>query len=233
MPKAPVFLTSFRESTYGRPGQVVALRECAPGFVDLRIRAEPPAGGWRPAHEIEFRVAPTLARHYTVSRVEDDGVIAVLVDMDADGPGTWWVQALRPAAEIVVIATRHRPMSLPGSRRLYLGDGSALGAIDAHATAATERPTVVIEVQPAAVPVLRGQYPGYTFLATTGEPGAVLDDWLTTAIAAGSLAQIDGAVLLGHAQSLQRQRRRLVQTGALSRRSITVKPYWSTGKEGL
>jgi NADPH-dependent ferric siderophore reductase len=233
MPKAPVFVTSFLESTFGRPGRVVQVRDCAPGFLDLRIRAEPPGGGWQPAHEIEFRVAPTLARHYTVSRVDDEGVIAVLVDTTADGPGTWWIEALRPAAEVSVIAMKHRPRSLPGARRLYLGDGSALGAIDAHATAATERPTVVVEVRPAAAPVLRGQYPGYTFLATAGEPGSVLDDWLTGAIADGSLSEVDGAVLLGHAQSLQRQRRRLVHSGVLGRRAITVQPYWSTGKDGL
>lgn len=216
-----VFPAAFLESRHGRPAHVVEVRECAPGFLDLRIQAEAPTGGWQPAHEIGFRVAPALVRHYAVSRVDDEGVIAVLVDTGANGPGTHWIRALRPGEAIMVIIRRHRPLSLPGRRRLYLGDGSALGAIDAHATAATERPTVVIEVQPAAVPRLRGQYPGYTFLAIGEEPGAVVNDWLTSA----DLSEVDGAVLIGHARPLERLRRRLVRSGALGRRSISVRPY--------
>ncbi|WP_410655036.1 hypothetical protein [Amycolatopsis sp. lyj-112] len=40
-------------------------------------------------------------------------------------------------------------------------------------------------------------------------------------------------MLLGHAQSIQDQRRVLVDRRVLPRRAITTRPYWATGKEGL
>jgi NADPH-dependent ferric siderophore reductase len=40
-------------------------------------------------------------------------------------------------------------------------------------------------------------------------------------------------VLLGHAQSIQRQRRALIDSAGLPRPAITVKAYWADGKEGL
>jgi NADPH-dependent ferric siderophore reductase len=218
----------------GRPVRVLGIDEPAAGFLEVELRAAAPYGGWRPGHEIQFRVAPTLARRYTVRTVggPDAERIGILVATDAAGPGTTWIRHLRVGAEATVLAGWHRPLREHGTRRLYLGDGSALGAIDGYARDGDE-PIVTVEVPADAVAPLADRWPRYRFLPAAAAPGDALQAWLEHAAGDGELASLDGALLLGHAQSIQRQRRALVDGRILPRRAITTKPYWATGKAGL
>ncbi|MGW0482684.1 hypothetical protein [Nonomuraea sp. NPDC003214] len=232
MPQAPTFIGRLAHTVMGRRARALGLAEPAPGFVEVDLRAEAPPGGWQPGHEIQVRATPTQGRRYTVRtvRAHDPEHVTVLAATSADGPGTRWILGLRAGAEFTVLTGRHRPLYLHGTPRLFLGDGCTLGTIDAYA--GTED-LVVVEVPPDAVRPLAGPRPRYRFLPAGPAPGDALQDWLEHAAEDGELARVHGAVLLGHAQSLQRQRRTLVDHGILPRRAITTKPYWATGKRGL
>ncbi|MFJ3821267.1 hypothetical protein [Streptomyces nodosus] len=234
MPQAPALIGSLVASALGRRAHVLDLREPAPGFLELELRADPPPGGWHPGHEIQFRVAPTLGRRYTVRTVngEDAEHIGILAATDAAGPGTAWIRRLRPRDPLTVLAGRHRPLRENGTRRLYLGDGCALGTLDASARSG-QTPVVTVEVPAESVPSLAERWPRYRFLPAAQGPGEALQSWLVRAVAEGELADLDGALLLGHAQSIQRQRRVLIDSQVLARRAITTRPYWADGRKGL
>ncbi|MEU6742190.1 hypothetical protein [Streptosporangium sandarakinum] len=236
MPQAPTLIGKLAESLMGRRARVLGLGEPAPGFVEVELRAEAPPGGWRPGHEIQVRATPTQGRRYTVRTVDahDPEHVTVLAATQAGGPGTRWVRGLRADAEFTVLTGRHRPLCEHGTPRLYLGDGCTLGTIDAYAHAhAGIQDTVVIEVSSDALHSLLDRWPQHRFLPTGQAPGDALQTWLEHAAANGELAGVEGALLLGHAQSLQRQRRTLIDGGILPRRAIITKPYWATGKQGL
>ncbi len=233
MPQAPALIGNLVASALGRHAQVRDLRRPAPGFLELDLDADAPPGGWHPGHELQFRVAPTLARRYTVRTVDTgDGHIGILAATEAAGPGTALLRRLRPGDRLTVLAGRHRPLSATGTRRLHLGDGCALGTIDAHARE-SEDPIVAVELPPDAIPPLTDRWPHYHLLPATQVPGAALHSWLERAIAANKLTNLDGALLLGHARSIQHQRRVLIDNQVLTRRAITTKPYWADGREGL
>ncbi|MFD6528910.1 hypothetical protein [Streptomyces sp. NPDC060184] len=263
MPQAPALIGKLAESAMGRRARVLDVQRPAPGFLELTLSAEAPPGGWRPGHEIQFRVAPTLSRRYTVRTVGGTGTgsrtstgtsgdgnggvsngggstdrgaeaerIGIIAAMESQGPGSTWVGELRAGAETVLLAGRHRALRETGGRRLYLGDGSALGTIDAYARE-DEQSLVAIEVPPPAVETLAARWPRYAFLPVAKAPGDALFAWLERAAGEGEFTRLDGAMLLGHAQSIQRQRAALVDSRILPRRAVTTKPYWATGKAGL
>jgi NADPH-dependent ferric siderophore reductase len=239
MPRSPAKLGDVVQSVFGRAGQVLSTEDVAASLIELQLRVTPPPGGWQPGHEVQFRVSPTLGRRYnvrTVSAPSSDGhpadLVRLLVATRAAGPGTEWVRQLRVGADITVIAGRHKPLRHQGTRCLYLGDTSTIATIDAYATARRQS-TVFLEVEPHAVSVLADRWPCYQFLPAGSKPGEALQDWLEHAIATKKLPDIDCAVLLGHAQSIQRQRSALIESQVLDRRSITTRPYWADGKAGL
>ncbi|QKW11917.1 hypothetical protein [Verrucosispora sp. NA02020] len=234
MPTAPAVLGAIAEALLGRTGRVEGVTEPFPGFLDVRLRADPPPGGWHPTHELQFRVTPTRSRRYNIRTVDPDHAdrIGLLVATRANGPGTTWAKNLRAGAETTILAGRHIPLRLPGTRRLHLGDSSALGTIDAHTHDRTGH-LVAVEVPPAAVAALAQRWPHHHFVPAGPLPGDAMEHWLERAIDAGTLDGIDGALLLGHAQSLQRHRTHLLRRQVLTRRAIVTKPYWATGKEGL
>lgn len=234
MPQAPAVIGNLVESALGRPAHILDIDEPAPGFVELQLHAAAPPDGWHPGHEIQFRVASTLGRRYTVRTVSgrDAEHISILATTAAAGPGTAWIRRLRESDHITLLASRHRPLRENGIRRLYLGDSCTLGTIDALAQG-RDGPIVAIEVPANAATTLAERWPRYLFLPADDEPGGALQAWLEHAIACGELTGLDGALCLGHAQSIQRQRHSLTNDQNLPRRAITTKPYWATGKKGL
>lgn len=231
MPKAPALIGNLVESAIGRRGHVRGITEPALGFIELELHAAPPLGGWRPGHEIQFRVAPTLSRRYSVHAVSGDGNrIRLLAAVDTSGPGTAWIRHLHAGAEVTLLAGPHQPLRQHGTRRLYLGDSSALGTIDAYAGTSNES-IVALEVHEQAIPELSANWHGYCFIPRTDRSGDALQAWLESHL--DSLRNIDGALLLGHAQSIQRQRHALIEHQVLIRREIASKPYWATGRQGL
>jgi len=232
MPHSPAVVGGLIESAIGRRAHVIDVHEPAPGFLELQMHAAPPPGGWQPGHEIQLRVAPTLGRRYTVRTVTgpDSQHISLLAATDASGPGTTYLQRLRVGDHLRLIAGRHRPLRVSGDRLALLGDGCTLGTLDAYARAVNAA-FVTVEVPADAAAPLTERWPRYRFIPAWGKRGEALQSWLDHAIDTDGLGQLDGALLLGHAQSIQRQRHALSAT--LPRRSITTKPYWATGKHGL
>jgi NADPH-dependent ferric siderophore reductase len=234
MPKSPAAFNNIIESLMGRTAHVVDVSAPASGLIEITLQSPPPSGGWQPGHEIQFRVTPTLSRRYTVNAVHgpDGDEISILVATDADGPGTRWIRELRVGAAVPVLCGRHHALREVGYQRLYLGDSSALGTLDAYA-ARSRVAVVALEVHPAAVAQLSERWPHYCFLPATRQPGEALNAWLELSHHEGALTHLDGALLLGHAQSIQQQRKILVDGLALPRQTITTRPYWADGKHGL
>ncbi|MEU6726713.1 hypothetical protein ABZ917_23680 [Nonomuraea wenchangensis] len=232
MPQAPKLVGKLAESLMGRRAHVLALSEPAPGFAEVELRAEAPPGGWRPGHEIQIRATPTQGRRYTVHTVHDEDPehITLLAATRADGPGSRWIRALHADTQFTLLTARHRPLREHGTRRLYLGDACTLATIDAYAT---DQHTTALEVPADALWPLADRWPHHHFIPAQGAPGDALQTWLEHATENGTFTGIDGAVLLGHAQSIQRQRHTLLHSRILPRRAITTKPYWATGKQGL
>ncbi|XRQ10626.1 hypothetical protein ACN3XK_06915 [Actinomadura welshii] len=239
MPKAPAVIGDLVESVRGRTVHLLDAREPAPGFLELELQGAAPPGGWVPGHEIQVRVARSMARRYTVRTVSGPASenIGILAATASRGPGTAWARRLRTACDddarrTTVLAGRHRALREHGNRRLYLGDACALGTLDAYARDG-DAPIVAVEVPADAVAPLAERWPRYHFVPEAGAPGDALQAWLERAVEDGALREIDGALLLGHAQSIQRQRRALVNGRCLPRRAITTRPYWATGRQGL
>lgn len=235
MPQSPAFIGNLAQSALGRRARVLDVSAPAPGFIELQLAADAPPGGWHPGHEIQFRVTPTLGRRYTVRTVNNSQElerIGILVDTTPSGPGAAWISRLRPGDDMTLLAGRHRSSFRNGTRRLCLGDACSLGTLDAYGQ---DNPVadIVIEVRAKALPYLAIRWPKYRFVPATDAPGDALQSWLETAIVAGDLGHISGAWLLGHAQSIQRHRKALIEGLGLARRSVTVRPYWADGKYGL
>ena len=233
MPSSPTIVGNIIEAALGRPVTVLDTLEPAPGFLELLLSVPAPRGGWQPSHEIQFRVTPREGRRYSVQAVDDrrPDRISVLIAPDTGGPGSAWMRRLHVGSRVTALAAAHAPLRQQGSRRLYLGDGSALGSIVAL-TRGVDTP-VAVEVPAAAVPALEKRWPGFHFVPAAGPAGDALQRWLERSLEAGHLVDIDGAVLLGHAQSLQKQRGSLLAHRVIDRRAITTRPYWADGREGL
>ena len=235
MPQAPAFLGNLAQAALGRRARVLDVSAPAPGFRELQLAADAPPGGWHPGHEIQFRVTPTLGRRYTVRTVRNSPEserIEILVDTAPSGPGAAWISRLQPGDDMTLLAGRHRSSLRNGARLLCLGDACSLGTLDAYDNG-NPGADIVIEVREKALPHLAIRWPKYHFVPANGAPGDALQSWLKTAIVAGELSDIDGAWLLGHAQSIQRHRKTLIEELGLARRSVTVRPYWADGKYGL
>ncbi|MHC9042957.1 SIP domain-containing protein [Microbacterium saperdae] len=232
MPTFPALVGTLAEALSGYSAHVLDIAAPARGFLYIEFRASPPTGGWQPGHEIQIMATSTQARRYTAYRVTGHDRLGILVALDADGPGTAWVRRLRRGEDVTLVATKHRPLRLPPAPRLILGDGSALGTIDAYARAVPSS-IVALETAPSSVAALRERWPQFQLLPARTEPGTAIQAWLEEAVADGRLNGIHGALLLGHAGSLQQQRRMLVGHGLLDRRAVTTKPYWATGRAGL
>lgn len=203
---------------------MLGAREIVPGYYELRLRASPPPRGWRAGHEIQLRTEAGPARHYTVWRAEPDE-ITVLADTAGGGPGASLVRSLAAGAEVPVSAGPYTSLRQNGSRRLYAGDLSALGTIDAYVRGSADH-SVVIEAPFAVAGALAECWPGYRFLPTGG-------DLLSFVESLSAADGLDGAVLLGSAQSIQAWRAALVGRKVVARRAITTKPYWAAGRSGL
>ncbi len=236
MPKAPALIGKLAQSLIGRQARVLSVDHIAPDFLEVHFWAEPPPGGWQPGHEVQVRATPTQGRRYTVRRVDDADRITLLAALHGDGPGTRWFRALRPGVGTVLLAGRHLPLRLCGTRRLFLGDGSALGTFDAYHNneLSPVAPVVALEVPAESAEHLRNRWPDYLFIpAHADRPGAAAQSWLKETLHENTTANFDAALLLGHAQSIQNQRRILITSKALDRHAITTRPYWATGRTGL
>lgn len=120
---------------------------------------------------------------------------------------------------------------LPAERRLFLGDETTVGVLHAMTSAITEQVPVLgaVEVRAGEEHIVAPLVPRLRVVTRQTAPGAALDAWLATT----TLPPGQGTVyLLGHGQSIQRQRDVLLARG-LDRKLIRSRACWADGKRGL
>ncbi|WP_067666944.1 siderophore-interacting protein [Nocardia miyunensis] len=234
MPSMPGLLATLTEKSFGHRASIAAIEQISPNFRRVDLRVEPLKSGWKAGQDIQFRIDDNTFRHYSVMAVDDTGTaISVLFHQGVDGPGSRWAAALSVGDDVIALGMNTPAPKYRGDRHLYLGDGSAVGVI--HGLAATQNAngtaSGAVEVPAEDREALAGLLPGIDVLPAEPVPGTAVAEWIEAT--ASTEARYDAASLFGHAQSIQRQRRILLDRTELSKKSITTKPYWATGKVGL
>lgn len=234
MPSMPGLLATLTEKSFGHRASIAAIEQVSPNFRRVDLRVEPLKSGWKAGQDVQFRIDDKTFRHYSVMAVDDSGAtISVLFHLGVDGPGSRWVAARNVGDEMIVLGMNTPAPKRLGDEHLYLGDGSAVGTIRGLAAVQNSNGTAsgAVEVPAEDRDALAGLLPGIEVLPAASIPGDAVADWLEGA--ASTAVRYDAASLFGHAQSIQRQRRILLDRTELSRKAITTKPYWATGKVGL
>lgn len=114
---------------------------------------------------------------------------------------------------------------------LLLGDASALGVLGWLAADARDHGVPVrgaVELPAADLAAGAALAGGLDVVLADERPGIALHRWLATS----GVREQEHAVCVGHAQSLQSLRADLLTRG-VSRRAVTTRAYWSTGRAGL
>lgn len=235
MPELPAFLAKRAERWFGLASTVTAAEQLAPllrrvRFAGDALRARP----WVPGHEIEFRVGEGHLRHYTPAAYDTNaGELEVLFHLHGNGPGSRWAAQLAPGQAAWVLGPGGNfTLSAQSAWHLFLGDASALGALHALTTALPIEATVLgaVELAPGNETAARAWVPRLAVLSQQPTHGAALDSWLAEC----TLPAGEGTVyLIGHTQSIQRQRHQLLAHHGLKKSQIKTKPYWADGKRGL
>lgn len=231
MAQLPPALADRAERIFGRPVEVRSVVPVGPSFtlvafhgpglIDRRCEL---------GQEVELRVSDRAFRHYTPAHWDGQtGEMEIMFFAHGEGPGVDWVYGL-------VAGTPCRVMGPSGSFRLpttaeqvICGDATAVGLLrrlDAQIPPSGPHPPAAVEVPAQDATAVAALLPRVEVLTATSEPGAAQHEWLARRPA------VARAALVGHAQTLQLLRRYLVSTGT-PRRSVTCKPFWSTGRTGL
>ncbi len=235
MPELPTFLAKRAERWFGVPSTVTEVEPLSPRFRRVRFAGEAlKRGRWQPGYAIEFRVHGArcaIIAHRPSIRLA--GIMDVLFFLHGQGPGSAWAAGLAPGQSALVMGPGADGLGLiPGSDwHLFLGEETALGAL--HALSGALPPNVpvlgAVEVAAGEAATIAPFVPRLQMIAHAPAYGDALLAWLDSA----TLPAGRGAVyLIGHAQSIQRLRERLVLRG-IERRQIKTKPFWSDGKRGL
>lgn len=231
MPTLPVRLASASERWFARPATVDAVADLSPGL--RRVAFTVPALAdreWTRGQEVEFRVGERDFRHYTPAAVDPAaGRIEIVFVRHGDGPGAAWAEGLRDGDEVGVLGPGGGVRRTPGTRELFLGDGTALGLFAALAPTAGSV-SGAVEVPEADRAAAAGAVPGLAVLAAGPEPGAALAAWLREHLAVAE--RPERACLAGHVGTLTALRRDLREAG-LPRGAIATKAHWATGRRGL
>lgn len=234
MPELPTFLASRAERWFGLPSTVAAVEPLSPRFRHVRFAGEALKDRrWEPGHEIEFRVGERELRHYTPACYDRTaGVIEVIFYLHGHGPGSIWAAGLRPGQTALVMGPGNGGMQrMAGDWQLFLGDETTVGALQVMSQAIAPGTPVVgaIEVEVGETHIVEALLPRFAVLSRQPTNGAALDAWLREM----TLPPGRGAAyLLGHGQSIQRQRTALLARG-LERTQIRCRAYWADGKRGL
>jgi len=240
VPRVPARLAAGSERLFGRPVQVQDVRRLSDGISVVTLSGSVfAADKARAGAEVEFRVAPTELRHYTLAAVlSAAGTATVVLHTRGNGPGRAWARTLHPGQALHVLGPCGRPPDAPVIA--VLGDATAVGLAIALRTQPGSRPlTGAVEVHPGDTGAAAGLLPGLDILPATAVPGAALAGWLRATPAlrpaafSGTTDQPGAAVhLAGHAQTCSALRAVLRSRG-MPRRLIRVHAYWADGKTGL
>lgn len=228
---APVARTALR--LFGSPATITEVEDLSPGLRRATLRCPVLPAAVDPGCEVEFCVDWRNFRHYSPCAVEGDE-LRILFHRPTPGPGGKWVDALAADTEVAILGPvrhRHSPRPLRTGPVLLLGDATALGmlgwlAADARDQGVPVRGAVELPIADLAAGArLAG---GLDVVPAEEHPGQALHRWIATS----GVREQEHAVLVGHAQSLQALRADLLTRG-VSRRAVTTRAYWSTGRTGL
>ncbi|WP_375425081.1 siderophore-interacting protein [uncultured Friedmanniella sp.] len=228
-----VALAQRAERWFGHPGRVLDVLPLTAGLLQVELvvdhlRNRP----WSPGQEVEFRVDARAFRHYTPAVVDPaTGRLEIVFSLDADGPGTRWVQGLAAGDDVAMMGPGGGLRRRPRPQQLLLGDATTLGLFAALLRdRAASRYDGAVEVAAGDEDAAAALVPGLTVLTRQAEPGVALLDWLGEH--PPHRPDEVAACLAGHVPTMQRLRGRLLALG-LSRRAVSLKAHWSTGRQGL
>jgi NADPH-dependent ferric siderophore reductase len=241
MPTVPSALASGMDRLLGRDAVVTAVTRLSVGLIEARFAVRDLVGRVVGAgQEIEVRVGARELRHYTPTAFDSGtGEFSVIFARSADGPGTAWAESLRDGQRVRMFgpAGHGRYAVVPGGTHLFLGDATALGLFDSLVSALPEDGGVLgaVEVPEVDVDAAAKLAPALEVLPQEPEVGLALRAWLDRFLADsfGHSPPADVGCLAGHTQTLQVLRTTLRERGGMSRRSLTLKSHWATGRHGL
>lgn len=180
MPHLPRRLAAGTERLLGHTVCVEYTQQLSDGLLIAMLSGEvfasPKA---RPAAEVEFRVAASELRHFTLAGVDPESRTGTMIlHTRGVGPGREWAHGLRPGRSLRLLGAGDAPVHDAVS--LIAGDATAIGL--ATGLAARARPGRLfgaIEVHPDDTAAVDALLPGLKVLST-GAPGAALTRWLVT-----------------------------------------------------
>jgi len=190
-----------------------------------------------PGDSTAFRTGRTEFRHYTPARIDSDrGELVIIVHRHGSGPGEELILGWDAGDDVAVCQWgskknfRYEDGTNPV---LIVGDATVISLVMAFGDrcAAEGRPfSALLEVEPGDVEATRGLVPA-TVVARDGAHGLEAEAWLQQH--AAEIDPTSTVYLAGHGQSIQRQRRVLLDLTPIDRKGIRTQPYWADGKTGL
>lgn len=263
MPELPAFLAGRFERLFGRPCAVTEVETLAPRFRRIRFAGQALEGlRWRPGQDVEFLVGAREFRHYTPSWFDvETGAMDIIFHLhgphaawnasrEQDGvkigcPGSAWAEALTVGDDISMMGPAGDYGVTDGEAwSLFLGDETTVSLFAALIAARSQSkadgvngaggiPVLgAVEIEREdATEAMAGLLPGLELLPRDGAArGERLAAW---ARAADLPVGHGAAYVVGHAQTVQRLRRILLDERRFDRRLVRARAFWADDKRGL
>lgn len=191
-----------------------------------------------PGDSTAFRTSRTEFRHYTPARIDAaSGELSIIVHRHGSGPGEELILSWHEGDPVAVCqwgSKKSFRWEAGDEPVLVVGDATVISLAMAFGDRcrAEGRPfQALLEVDPGDVEATGELVPQAAVVARSGAHGLDAEAWLQR-----HAEQLDASTtvyLAGHGQSIQRQRRVLLDLTPIDRRSIRTQPYWADGKTGL
>lgn len=231
MPSLPSSLASrFEKLTTRRRCVVRAADRISEGLMSIELEAAGD-GSALPAPGTHFgiRVNNRDFRHYTVFDTRPDH-LRCIIDLASGGPGAHWASELGVGTVVPLLAPGGKLAAPTAPRIVIAGDATAIASLRL-VQQESQSTLFALEVHPNDVAAVAELAPQATILAATAEPGAPIDSWLRSVL--NSDPNMQGACLVGNAQSITRQRALIRANTDLDRKQIRTQAFWASGRAGL
>lgn len=231
MPSLPSSLAGGFEKLTTRLRCIVrAADRISEGLMSIELEADGD-GSTLPAPGTHFgiRVSDKDFRHYTVFDTRPDR-LRCIIDLASGGPGAHWASNLAGGTVVPVLAPGGKLTATTGPHIVIAGDATAIASLRLVQQESRSK-LCALEVHPNDVAAASELVPHATVLAATADPGAGISDWLRSVL--DSHSTIQGAFLVGHAQSITRHRTFIRARTDLERKQIRTQAFWATGRAGL
>lgn len=234
MPTLPLFWAIRAEKHYGCSSELVSITELSPHLFCYRFFSEALAERkYETGMEVEFRVKDGHFRHYTASLFDpENGLLEIIFETRADGPGTEWVKNLKVGDEVLVIGPGGGVNFDKDRNPIVLGDVNALGLFVSLAQQG-HRIIGAVEAPKEDFAAIQKLLPDVAVYEHSPQSrrGDGLAHWLAMNIDSLSPEQ-HRLYLAGHAPSIKLLRRELRELG-WPRNALSLKAHWQENKRGL